>query len=311
MDSLDSQDYREFIDPNKFAEDGTTALQQGEFSEDGKYYAYMICEKGSDWGKIKIRSVETNQDLEETLVNVKFSCLEWTHDNKGFFYNQYPNSTRSDGTVIDKNEFQELFYHRVGTKQSEDIVVARFPEEPNWMGHAEVSHCGNYIIMTISHSCDPVNQMWYFDLRTTSHEIKADLPFVKVVSNFEGEYSYITNTDSVFVFKTNFEAKNYKLISIDFNNIEAGWKDLIAQKDDVLKAVRAVNNDKLLVKYLHDCKEEMYIHDLATGDFLKRVALEIGTVLELSTRKKQDYVSSILIFIKNSFSKSCSNLNFD
>jgi hypothetical protein len=100
------------------------------------------------------------------------------------------------------------------------------------------------------------------------------------------------------VFKTNFEAKNYKLIAIDFNNIAAGWKDLVAEKEDVLKTVRIVKNDKLLLKYLHDCKEELYIHELASGAFLKRVPLEIGTVLELTCRKKEDYVGNFHLTIK-------------
>ena len=134
QDALSSDETREFLDPNKFAEDGTTALQQGEFSEDGKYFAYIICEKGSDWGKIRIKSVEANEHLDETLENVKFSCLSWTHDNKGFFYNQYPQSTKADGRATEKNEYQQLFYHRIGTPQSDDILVAEFPGEPNWMG---------------------------------------------------------------------------------------------------------------------------------------------------------------------------------
>jgi prolyl oligopeptidase len=125
---------REFLDPNKLSEDGTTALQQGEFSEDGKYFAYVVCEKGSDWGKIKFKSVETNEDLNEVLENVKFSGLSWSHDNQGIFYNQYPKSARADGTAVEKNEFQQMFYHRLGTNQSEDICCARFPDEPNWMG---------------------------------------------------------------------------------------------------------------------------------------------------------------------------------
>jgi prolyl oligopeptidase len=130
----------EFVDPNKFAEDGTTSLSSSEFSDDGKLFAYMSCEKGSDWVKIKIRDVETKADHDDCLERVKFSCLSWTHDNKGFFYNQYPLDEKEkaksvDGTTIDKNEFQILSYHRIGTKQSEDVVVARFPNEPNWMGY--------------------------------------------------------------------------------------------------------------------------------------------------------------------------------
>lgn len=181
---------REFLDPNKFAEDGTTSLQQYRFSEDGNYLAYIVCEKGSDWGKIKFKSVETNQDLPDVLENIKFSCLGWTHDNKGIFYNAFPN-LKSDGTAIDKNEYQQLFYHKIGTQQSEDIVCARFPDEPNWMGHAEVSDCGNYILMSISKSCDPVNQLWIYDLAQVSHQISQDLNFKKIVSNFDSKYEVL------------------------------------------------------------------------------------------------------------------------
>lgn len=95
----------------------------------------MISEKGSDWGKIKFKTTDTKQDLDDVLENVKFSCLCWTHDHKGVFYNQYPQSSKSDGTATEKNEYQQLFYHRIGTKQSEDILVAKFDNEPNWMGY--------------------------------------------------------------------------------------------------------------------------------------------------------------------------------
>jgi len=156
--SLD-EEAKEFLDPNKFAEDGTSALQQLEFSEDGKLLAYIVCEKGSDWGTIKFMSAETREVLEkDTLNNVKFSCLCWTHDNKGIFYNRFP-TLKSDGTSIEKNEFQQLCFHKVGSDQSQDVVVAHFPDEPNWMGHAEISHCGNYLFMSISQSCDPTNKV--------------------------------------------------------------------------------------------------------------------------------------------------------
>ena len=187
QESLEAEP-KEFLDPNKFAEDGTTALQSYNFSEDGKIFAYMISEKGSDWGTIKFKSVETGVDYEEVLENVKFSCLSWTHDNKGVFYNRYPSSLRADGTAVEKNEFQELHYHVVGTSQNEDILVAKFPDEPNWMGHAEISDCGNYLMMMISKSCDPVNQLWYCDLRKTEHKITTNLEFVKLIDNFNAKY---------------------------------------------------------------------------------------------------------------------------
>ena len=108
--------------------------------------------------------------------------------------------------------------------------------------------------MSISQSCDPANQLWIFDLRKSNNEIKSDLEFQKVVQNFDAKFSYIANNDNIFVFKTNLNAPRYKLVSIDVNNLEAGFRDVVGEKEDVLQYVSCVNNDKLLLNYLHDCK---------------------------------------------------------
>jgi prolyl oligopeptidase len=184
-------------------------------------------------------------------------------------------------------------YHRIGTKQSDDIVCARFPDEPEWMGHADISDCGNYVLMTINNSCEPVNQLWYYDLRKSEvegqGELTADLPWIKLVENFKAKYSCVANHGSKFIFKTNLGAQNYKLVSIDLSEGEKPeWKELMAESENVLQYVAAVNKTKLLVNYMRDCKDELYLYDLETGKQLKKFALEIGTILELSCRKKDD-----------------------
>uniref|UniRef100_A0A0A1XGV8 Prolyl endopeptidase n=1 Tax=Zeugodacus cucurbitae TaxID=28588 RepID=A0A0A1XGV8_ZEUCU len=119
-----------FLDPNTWSEDGTVALSQKSFSEDGNYMAYGISENGSDWLKIKIRDVNTGEDLKETLEKVKFSEISWTIDNEGFFYAQY--DQYADGAEVKQNENQKLYYHYVGKNQNEDVLIAEFPEEPSW-----------------------------------------------------------------------------------------------------------------------------------------------------------------------------------
>ncbi|RMZ95819.1 prolyl endopeptidase [Brachionus plicatilis] len=278
----------EFLDPNKFAEDGTTSLQQYKFCEDGNYLAYIVCEKGSDWGKIKFKSVSTGEDLPDVLENIKFSCLCWTHDNNGIFYNAFPN-LKSDGTAIDKNEYQQLFYHKIGTKQSEDIVCAQFANEPNWMGHAEVSDCGNYVIMSICKSCDPVNQLWIFDLAKANHLVSPNLEFKKIVSNFDAKYEYVTNDGTIFTFKTNSNALRYKLVNVDLADPELKFKNLIPETQDVLQDAYCANEKFLIVNYLHHCKDELALYDLKTGKEIKKFTTEIGTLIELSARKNQDF----------------------
>ena len=131
--------------------------------------------------------------------------------------------------------------------------------------------------------------------------------------NFNAKYSYVTNENSVFTFKTNLNALKYKLVQIDFNDPKCQWKDLVSEKEDVLQEVHAVDKTKLLLNYMHDCKvngkfyllvqnynvlkffkriikDELYLYELQTGKQLKKFAIDIGTILTISTKKKYDFV---------------------
>ncbi len=104
------------------------------------------------------------------------------------FYNTYL-CHKADGTTIEKNEFQKLKYHFVGTIQNEDILCAEFNNEPNWMGHVTVSECGNFLLMNISKSCDPKNQLWLYDLKRNNHEITTNMNFTKLINHFDAKYN--------------------------------------------------------------------------------------------------------------------------
>ncbi|NXD83184.1 PPCE endopeptidase, partial [Halcyon senegalensis] len=288
QDSLDA-DAKVFLDPNKLSDDGTVALRGYAFSEDGEYFAYGLSSSGSDWVTIKFMKVEGPEDLPDTLERVKFSCMAWTHDGKGMFYNCYPKQDgKSDGTETSTNLHQKLHYHVLGTNQSEDILCAEFPDEPKWMGGAEVSDDGRYVLLSIREGCDPVNRLWYCDLQTESQGISGILQWVKLIDNFEAEYEYITNEGTVFTFKTNRHSPNYRLINIDFSDPEESkWKVLIPEHErDVLEWVACVRSNFLVLCYLHDVKNILQLHDLATGAHLKTFPLEVGSIVGYSGQKK-------------------------
>ncbi|KAK2533832.1 Prep [Columba livia] len=228
QDSLDA-DAKVFLDPNKLSDDGTVALRGYAFSEDGEYFAYGLSSSGSDWVTIKFMKVEGPEDLPDTLERVKFSCMAWTHDGKGMFYNCYPKQDgKSDGTETSTNLHQKLHYHVLGTNQSEDILCAEFPDEPKWMGGAEVSDDGRYVLLSIREGCDPVNRLWYCDLKTESQGISE-------------------------------------------------W-------------VACVRSNFLVLCYLHDVKNVLQLHDLATGAHLKTFPLEVGSIVGYSGQKKDSEI---------------------
>lgn len=292
QDSLKSE-ARIFLDPNKLSEDGTVSLRNKTFTKNGEYFAYGLSKSGSDWVTIQFKKAPSGEDLPDVLENVKFTNLAWTHDNKGLFYNQYPKQDgKSDGTETTSNINQKLYYHRLGEDQSKDVLVAEFPDHPKWMIGAEVSDCGDYLVITPLEGCDPVNRLYYTNLKTLPDGINGLLPYVKVVDNFDAQYEYITNEGTVFTFKTNLNSLRYKLINIDFSKPEMDqWTTLVAEDDkSVLQWAACVNNNKLVLCYLEDVKNRLYIHALGSGQREATLPLDVGTVSGYSGKKWQSEI---------------------
>jgi len=278
-----------FLDPNSLSEDGTVSLRGSAFTENGETMAYGLSQSGSDWITIKFKSSPSGADLPDVLERVKFSSMAWLHDHKGFFYNSYPlQDGKADGTETTSNLNQKLYFHRLGTEQKEDVLVAEIPEHPKWMIGAEVSDCGKFVILTPREGCDPVNRLYIVDLQALDGQISGILPYKKIVDNFKAEYEYITNEGSVFTFKTNLNSPNYKLINIDISNPDPeNWTSLVAEKSrDVLEWATCVHGNKLVLSYLSDVKNELYVHDLASGDQKFQFPLNVGTVSGFSGKKK-------------------------
>ncbi|KAH7663344.1 Peptidase S9A prolyl oligopeptidase protein [Dioscorea alata] len=288
------------LDPNGLSEDGTVALTTGAISEDGKYFAYGLSSSGSDWVTIKVMSIEDKKTLPDTLSWVKFSSISWTHDGKGFFYGRYPapkeHGELDAGTETNINLNHELYYHFLGTDQSEDILCWKDPENPKYLFGSHVTDDGKYLLLSISEGCDPVNKLYYCDLSTLHQGLggykggESLLPFIKLVDNFEASYSAVANDDTEFTFLTNKDAPRYKLIRVNIN--EPGtWTDVLPESEkDVLESAFAVNGSQLLVSYLSDVKYVLQLRDLKTGILLHQLPIDIGSVTGISGRREDNEV---------------------
>ncbi|XP_075238245.1 prolyl endopeptidase [Lycorma delicatula] len=288
QDSLESES-RVFMDPNALSSDGTIAITGTQFSDDEKTIAYGLSQSGSDWMTIHFKDVETGKDYPEKLEKVKCSCMTWTHDNKGIFYGRYPDQIgKADGSETNCNTNQKLYYHRVGTPQSEDVLVVEFPEEPNFIIGAEVSDCGRWLLITPKKDCKDT-LLYFSDLHAIpGGEINGKLDLIQVVHKLEADYDYITNDGPDFIFRANRDAANYKLIKINFNNpAKENWKTVIPEHEfDVLDWASAVDGDKLVLCYIHDVKSVLQLHDLKTGNLLKIFPLDMGCITGYSGKRK-------------------------
>ncbi|XP_018008695.1 prolyl endopeptidase isoform X2 [Hyalella azteca] len=285
QDSLEGE-AQEYLNPNKLSEDGTISIAGSRFSEDGETHAYMLSKSGSDWKTVHLKNVSTGEDYPEVLEKVKFSGLAWTHDNKGIFYGCYRDQEgKTDGSETTSNENQKLFYHRVGTSQTEDVLVVDFPENPKFRISASVSDCGKYLIVMPRQDCKD-NLIYFAEL---PDNITGKIQLTPVVDELEAEYEYVSNDGSVCVFRTNKDALNYHLVKIDLlDAAKDKWTVLLPEnKKDVLDWVQPIDNDKMLCCYIQDVKSVLQLRWLATGDLICNLPLEIGTIDGVSGERKQ------------------------
>ena len=207
LDSLDGEP-SVLIDPNTWSKDGTVALGATSFSDDGRYVAYSVADAGSDWNTWRIIEVETGRLLPDELKWVKFSGATWTMDSRGFFYGRYDEPP--PGAAFQKTNLnQKVFYHRVGTAQSEDVLVYKRPDEPTWGFGLKVSEDGRYLVISIWKGTDDKYRVLYKDL-TEPYGMPVDL-----IENFDNEYSFVGNDGTTFYFVTDLDAPRKRIVAID------------------------------------------------------------------------------------------------
>jgi len=269
---------RILFDPNLLSPDGTVALADTEISDDGKLMAYAIATSGSDWTEWHVRDIDTGKDLSDDLKWVKFSGASWTKDNKGFYYSRYDEP--KGAALREANYYHKLYYHRLGTAQSEDKLIYERPDNKELGFSGGVTDDGHYLIIHVWQGTSPKNRIYYKDLTQPDSQV------VRLLDDFDAQYLFIDNDGPVFWFQTDLDAPRGRLIAIDTRHPErANWKTLVPQGADKLEFSNVVNNSFLL-GYLKDARTEVRVHDL-NGAFLRNVDLPgIGTASGFAGKRK-------------------------
>jgi prolyl oligopeptidase len=240
QDALDAEP-RVLIDPNTWSEDGTVALSGLSFSDDGRYLAYGIQDGGSDWRVWRILEIESGRLLGDELRWIKFNSPAWTPDGSGFFYARFP-EPKEGAAFQNLNLNQEIYYHRVGRAQSDDVLVFKRPDQPEWGYDTEVTEDGRYLVITVHLGTDDRYRIFYRDLAEPYA-----MP-VELVDNFDHEFTFLGNDGSVFFFKTDVDAPRKRIISIDTAHVRAGQSvreatyEIIPQGHDAMVGAGIVGN---------------------------------------------------------------------
>jgi prolyl oligopeptidase len=238
-----------FIDPNKLSKDGTISIEKPVFSKANKYAAYLEAQAGSDWQLARVMEVSSGKLLPDILRNIKFSEISWKGD-KGFYYSRYPVAD-NDTKLTGQNRFHSLYYHKIGTAQSEDVLVFEDRDHPLRILSGETTYDNRFLTVIKSEGTSG-NELWVKDLS------KKNTGFKLVIKGFDNQIQVIDNDKERLIVKTNAGAPNYRLVSIDpANPAPENWKTLISEKKELLESVGKAGG-KLFPVYLKDASSKIY-----------------------------------------------------
>ncbi len=260
------------LDPNKLSKDGTTKLGQFSISKDGKYLGYGVSQGGSDWTKVYVMDVTSKALQTDLLEWVKVSGISWQGD--GFYYSRYP-APKSGQEMTTKNENHQVFYHKVGTPQSADVLVYEDKTNLQRFHGVGTSDDERFAFLTVSDrgKGKKGNSLFYRDLSASGGTFK---PIVADIG--DDSFNVIDNVGDKFLVWTDHKAPNGRVFLFDpANPSEDNWKDIIPEKPEPLDIVNTVGG-KLFVTYLKDVAARAYVYSL-DGKLENEITLPgLGTV---------------------------------
>ena len=251
-----------FLDPNTFKEDGTISLGGLSFSKNGKMAAYAISEGGSDWRKVLVMNAETKEIVEDTLVDIKFSGMSW-YKNEGFYYSSYDKPKGSELSA--KTDQHKVYYHKLGTKQSEDqLIYGGTPEEKHRYIYGGVTEDDRYLVITPRVSTSG-NKLYIKDLSVPN------APLVEILGHTDSDSNIIENVGSKLYIMTNLNAPNQKIVTVDASNpTPDNWVDFIPETENVLSP--STGGGYFFAEYMVDAVSKVLQYDY-DGKLVREVEL--------------------------------------
>ncbi|HHG3565370.1 TPA: prolyl oligopeptidase family protein [Vibrio parahaemolyticus] len=263
-----------FLDPNTFSEEGTTSLGEVSFSKDYRLVAYSISEGGSDWRKIFVIDTETKEQLEPEIVDAKFTSISWL-GSKGFYYSSYDKPQGSELSA--RTEYHKLYYHELGTPQSEDkVIFGELGAQIHRYVSGTTTTDDRFLIISGAESTSG-NRLFYIDLQSDSQAI------VTLHDTTQGDTYLIDSQDETLLLYTNLDAPNGKVVS--YNTQTEQWADVIAEQEQPLEISKG--GDYLFATYMVDVlsKVQQFTYQ---GEWIRDVELPgEGTAYGLAGKKEE------------------------
>ncbi|MBD5248358.1 MAG: S9 family peptidase [Barnesiella sp.] len=268
-----------FLDPNTLSDDGTVALTGVYMSPDGRYTAYTISRSGSDWSEIYLLDTATGQLLPDHIEWAKFTGAEWYGD--GFFYSAYP-VPEAGKEFSNANENHRIYYHKIGTPQSEDTVFYEDTEHPLYFHSLHIPHGSHYAFL-MAGGQGFGEAIKVKDLSNPASE------WIEMEPSQDNIINIIDLIGDTIYFTTSVDAPNYRLMSAPVTApSRENWREIIPETDAVLAGAQMAG-DKLIVTYQRDASSHPALYDL-DGNLIREIQLPGIASASFSSSRRHDEV---------------------
>ncbi|MFT4754930.1 MAG: prolyl oligopeptidase [Salibacteraceae bacterium] len=247
----EAAEWQVFMDPNVRSKEGTVTIELMQASADNSMIAYRYSEAGSDWGQIRVRDIETNTDKEDVIKWVKFSGSSWFEN--GFYYSGFEAPTEGD-ELSGENKFHTVYFHEMGTPQSQDKMVYRDTSDPNLYHGVSVTEDKKFLVLYVYQGTDNID----IHFKSTEH-LKEE--FKPMITGFNSKSDVVDHVNGKFLVRTDVDAPMNKLVAIDPNNTDKlNWSEVLPETENYLSSV-STGGGKMFAQYMINATTQISVMD--------------------------------------------------
>ena len=267
-DGLDGEP-RVLLDPNTFSEDGTVSLAGWRPNRDGSLLAFAKSDGGSDWKDWFVLDVSTGEQLDDHLTWIKFSGANWTAEGDGFYYSRFPAVPEGEDKLTSANENSQVYFHKVGTPQSEDTLIYEDPENPTYSFSVSTTEDGEWAVMWIGEGTERRNRLWI-------RPANSDGEWQKLFDDFDAYYWLVGNIGSTFYLETDKDAPMGRLVSYDVTAEAPELVEVLAEQPETLGGTSLVGG-RLIATWLKDAHTLVKLFELDGTEVMEIALPTLGT----------------------------------
>jgi prolyl oligopeptidase len=262
------------VDPTYISTKDNILLKSWAVSGDSKYLAYIFNRNGSDWGEIKVVALQNARDLPDHITHVKFSNISWR--SNGFYYTRYPDHKFSE-TVGG-----EVYYHKLGTPQSDDVLVFKRADKPRAFFGTMTTSDERFFILEENDEEAGIKNIFYIDFQSPITSLR---PLILKLSSNDN-LSILENTGDELIAVTFKDGNNGMVVKINPANPRK-WTAIVPENDSALLIHTRVYENQLVCRYQQNGSQTVQFIDFE-GDVKHALKFPFGATVGGFAGNKSD-----------------------